>query len=107
MISAATIAGLAARGLDYTLGAREHTDKLVRQIVLDDQTPFVPLAIARRQGATQLFVKQVKHAGVPYIVCRNESEGSAAAAPKCQRRQNRRGPSATTMPNSAISRVAH
>jgi hypothetical protein len=33
MISAETISGLEARGLDYILGAREHTDKLVRQIV--------------------------------------------------------------------------
>jgi hypothetical protein len=48
----------------------------VRQIVLDDQTPFVPLAIDRRQGETQLFVKQVKRAGVPYIGCRNESEAA-------------------------------
>jgi NAD(P)-dependent dehydrogenase (short-subunit alcohol dehydrogenase family) len=34
MISTATIAGLEARGLDYIWG-REHTDKRVRQIVLD------------------------------------------------------------------------
>jgi hypothetical protein len=64
MISAETIAGLEARGLDYILGAREHTDRLVPQIVLDDQAPFVPLAIDRRQGDTQLFVKEVKRAGV-------------------------------------------
>jgi hypothetical protein len=44
MISAETVAGLEARGLDYILGAREHTDKLVRQIVLDDP------AIARDAG---------------------------------------------------------
>src|SRR5215813_3373338 len=74
MISAETIAGLEARGLDYILGAREHTDKLVRQIVLDDTASFVPLAIERRQGETQLFVKEVKRAGVRYIVCRNDSE---------------------------------
>jgi len=48
------------------LGAREHTDKVVRQIVPDDQAPFVPLAIEGRQGETQLFVKEVKHAGVRY-----------------------------------------
>ena len=64
MISAETIAGLDARGLDYILGAREHTDKLVRQIVLDDQARFVPLAIDRRQSETQLFVKEVNRAGV-------------------------------------------
>jgi len=67
MISAATIAGLEARGLDYILGAREHTDKLVRHIVLDDQAPFVPLAIERRQVETQLFVKEVKCVDVRYI----------------------------------------
>jgi hypothetical protein len=76
MISAETIAGLEARGLDYSLGAREHTDKLVRQIVLDDATPFVPLAIDRRQGETQLFVKEVRHAGTRYIVCRNQAEAA-------------------------------
>jgi len=76
MISAETIDGLEARGLDYILGAREHTDKRVRQIVLDDTAPFVPLAIERRQGDTQLFVKEVKRAGVRYIVCRNESEAA-------------------------------
>ena len=76
MISADTIAGLEARGLDYILGAREHTDKLVRQIVLDDPAPFVPLAIDRRQGETQLFVKEVKHAGTRHIVCRNEAEAA-------------------------------
>jgi transposase len=76
MISAETIAGLEARGLDYILGAREHTDKRVRQTVLDDTAPFVPLAIERRQGDTQLFVKEVKRAGVRYIVCRNQSEAA-------------------------------
>jgi len=45
MISAETIAG-----------AREHTD----QIALDDSAPFVPLAIERRQGDTQLFDKEVR-----------------------------------------------
>jgi transposase len=52
VISAATIAGLEARRLDYILGAREHTDKLVRQIVLDDTAPLVPLAIERQPGDT-------------------------------------------------------
>jgi hypothetical protein len=74
MISAETIAGLEARGLDYILGAREHTDKRVRQIVLNNTAPFVPLAIERRQGETQLFVKEVKTTDTRYIVCRNEAE---------------------------------
>ena len=33
MISAETIAGLEERGLDYSLGARERTDTLVRTVV--------------------------------------------------------------------------
>jgi Transposase DDE domain len=74
MISAETITGLEARGLDYILGAREHTDKRVRQIVLNDTAPFVPLAIERLQGETQLFVKEARIAGTRYIVCRNEAE---------------------------------
>src|SRR3954462_14003852 len=36
MISAETIAELEARGLFYILGVRERSDKLVRELVLDD-----------------------------------------------------------------------
>jgi Transposase DDE domain len=39
MISADTIAELEARGLLYLLGIRERTDKLVRELVLDDPGP--------------------------------------------------------------------
>jgi hypothetical protein len=74
MISADTITGLEERGLDYILGAREHTDKLVRHIVLEDATPFVPLLLERQKGETQLFIKEVKRAGERYVVCRNEAE---------------------------------
>jgi Transposase DDE domain len=73
-ISAATIAALETRGLDYILGARERTDKLVRKVVLDDPKPFVPLLIERQRGKTQLFVKEVVVAGRRYVVCRNEAE---------------------------------
>ena len=73
-ISAATIAGLEERGLDYILGARERTDALVRRLVLQDEAAFVPLVIARQAGETQLFVKEVRVAGRRYIVCRNEAE---------------------------------
>jgi hypothetical protein len=73
-ICEATLAGLEKRGLEYILGARERTDALVRQVVLADATPFVPLFIARAAGETQLFVKQVKVEGRRYIVCRNEAE---------------------------------
>jgi transposase len=74
MISAATIAGLEERGLEYILGARERTDRLVRKLVLDDKAAFVPLFVERAAGETQLFVKEVKVAGRRYVVCRNEAE---------------------------------
>ena len=48
MISAATIAALEARGLEYILGVRERTDKLVRERVLADDQPFVPLTLTKR-----------------------------------------------------------
>jgi transposase len=75
MISAATIEGLEQRGLEYILGARERTDRVVREAVLADDGPFTPLLIERANGAeTQLFAKEVRHAGQRYIVCRNEAE---------------------------------
>ena len=74
MISAATIAGLEERKLEYILGARERSDAVVRKIVLDNDDPFVPLLIERKAGETQLFVKQIKVEGVRYLVCRNEEE---------------------------------
>ena len=75
MISAATIAGLEERGLEYILGARERTDRLVREVVLVDDRPFTPLLVERANGAeTQLFAREVRHAGRRYIVCRNEAE---------------------------------
>ena len=48
MISAETIAELEARGLCYILGVRERNDKLVRDLVLADPAPFIPLTIAKR-----------------------------------------------------------
>src|SRR3954451_7500869 len=75
MISAATIEGLEERGLEYILGARERTDRVVREVVLADERPFTPLLVERKNGAeTQLFAKEVRHAGRRYIVCRNEAE---------------------------------
>src|SRR5271155_882095 len=74
MISAATIAGLEERKLDYILGARERTDAVLRKLVLENDDPFVPLLVERKAGETQLFVKQVKAEGVRYVVCRNEAE---------------------------------
>src|SRR4030095_4680363 len=75
MISAATIEGLEERGLEYILGARERTDRVVREVVLADDGPFTPLLVERANGAeTQLFAKEVRHAARRYIVCRNEAE---------------------------------
>jgi hypothetical protein len=75
LISAATLAGLEERGLEYILGARERTDRLMREVVLADQRAFTPLLVERARGAeTQLFAKEVHHAGRRYIVCRNEAE---------------------------------
>ena len=74
MISAATIAALEERGLDYILGARERGTAAVREVVLRDSKPFVPLLIERGRGDTQLFVKEVAVDGARYIVCRNEAE---------------------------------
>jgi hypothetical protein len=74
MISAATIAALEERGLEYVLGVRERTDVLVRRIVLEDDKRFTPLLIERPSGETQLFVKEVTVEGRRYIVARNEAE---------------------------------
>jgi len=74
MISAATIEGLEARGLDYILGARERSDVVVKKIVLENDAPFVPLLVERQAGETQLFIKEVKIDGKRYVVCRNEAE---------------------------------
>ncbi len=74
MISAATIEGLEARGLEYILGARERSDAVARKIVLENDAAFVPLLLERKAGETQLFVKQVTIEGKRYIVCRNEAE---------------------------------
>jgi Transposase DDE domain len=81
MISAATIAALEERGLEYVLGARERTDSLVRHVVLEDTRPFTPLCVRRAGGEeTQLFVKEVMAERRRYIVCRNEAEAAKDAA---------------------------
>jgi hypothetical protein len=74
MISAATIEALEERKLEYVLGARERSDRLVRDVVLADQRPFIPLCINRSDGDhTQLFIKEVVLGKRRYIVCRNEA----------------------------------
>ena len=81
MISAATLAEIEARGLLYILGARERTDSLVREIVLDDPDPFVPYCkTTPRKQETDYEAKAVTLAGRRYIVCRNAQEGEKDAA---------------------------
>src|SRR5664279_2393165 len=80
MISAETIAELEARGFFYILGVRERSDKLVRELVLDDPDPFVPLAITRRGKSVEYEAKAVTLAGRRYIVCRNREEMKKDAA---------------------------
>lgn len=74
MISAATIASLEAQGMEYILGARERTSSLIRDVVLHDDAPMVPLLLERQKGETQLWVKEVRVGSERYIVCRNEAE---------------------------------
>ena len=52
MISAETLAELGARGIDSILGTRERTNTEVRDVVLADAKPMVPLSIPRAGGAT-------------------------------------------------------
>jgi len=80
MISAETIAELEARGLFYLLGVRERSDKLARELVLDDPAPFVPLVVAKRDKDIDYEAKAVTLAGRRYIVCRNREEMKKDAA---------------------------
>jgi Transposase DDE domain len=84
MISAATMAELETRGIDYILGVRERATKAIRDVIADP-APSVPLSLekAAGRGSTDLLVKEVVRSGVSgdgtpwrhrYIVCRNEAE---------------------------------
>jgi hypothetical protein len=80
MISAETIAGVEARGLLYILGVRERSDKLVREVVLADDAPFVPLIVEKRKQETEYGAKTVKLNNQRYIVCINHQEAQKDAA---------------------------
>jgi Transposase DDE domain len=72
MISAETIVALEQHGLEYILGVRERSSKEVREIVLKDQKPSVPLVIPRpRRPDTELEAKEVCVGERRYVVCRN------------------------------------
>ncbi len=70
-LSAATIAELEKRGIDYILGARERSSTEIRDVVLEDDGATVPLTIPCQKGETDLAIKEVNVAGRRYIVCRN------------------------------------
>src|SRR5512145_2638760 len=80
LISSETLAELEARRLLYILGVRERTDKLVRELVLDDPAPFVPLVMSKRRKEIDYETKTVMLAGRRYIVCRNHQEAEKDAA---------------------------
>ena len=74
------MAELEARRLLYILGVRERSDKLVRELVLDDPGPFVPLMTKKRGKGIDYEAKTVMLAGRRYIVCRNRQEAKKDAA---------------------------
>ena len=80
LISADTLAELEARRLLYILGVRERSDKLVRELVLKDVGPFVPLMMSKRAKQVDYEAKTVLLAGRRYIVCRNHQEAEKDAA---------------------------
>ena len=80
MISAETIAGLEARKLLYLLGTRERTDKVVREVVLADAAPCVPLTITKRGHEIDYEATAVTVGGQRYILCRNHQEAERDAA---------------------------
>jgi Transposase DDE domain len=80
MISAATVAALEQRGLDYILGVRERGTKEVREVIMADPAPSVPLVIPRNgRPDTELQAKEVMLGDRRYIVCRNLIEAAQAA----------------------------
>ena len=82
MISAETIAELEAYGIDYILGARERSTSEIREVVLTDRAPMVPLTMPRaRDSEIDIAVKEVIAGdwgpGTKprrYVVCFNPAE---------------------------------
>jgi len=68
MISAATIAALEERKLEYILGVRERSSVIIRRFVLEDEAPLTPLLVERARGETELFVKEVELGAARYIL---------------------------------------
>ena len=80
MISAETAAALEERRLLYLLGTRERSDKVVRELVLADTAPCVPLTLTKRGHETDYEAKAVTVGGRRYILCRNHQEAERDAA---------------------------
>ena len=76
MISAETVAALEARRLLYLLGTRERTDKVVRDLVLADPAPCVPLTITKRGHEIDYEAKAVTVGGQRYVLCRNHQKAA-------------------------------
>lgn len=76
MISTETVAALEERKLLYLLGTRERTDKVVRDLVLADTAPCVPLTITKRGHEIDYEAKAVTVGGRRYILCRNHQEAA-------------------------------
>jgi Transposase DDE domain len=80
MISAETVTALEERRLLYLLGTRERTDKVVREVVLADSAPCVPLTITRRGHEIDYEAKAVTVGDRRFILCRNHQEAERDAA---------------------------
>jgi hypothetical protein len=80
MISAETAAALEERKLLYLLGTRERSDKVVREVVLADTAPCVPLTLTKRGHETDYEAKAVTVGDRRYILCRNQQEAERDAA---------------------------
>ena len=80
MISAETAAALEERDLLCLLGTRERTDKVVREVVLADTAPCVPLTITKRGHEIDYEAKAVIVGGRRYILCRNHQQAERDAA---------------------------
>jgi hypothetical protein len=80
MISAETVAALEERALLYLLGTRERTDKVVRDLVLADTAPCVPLTIIKRGHEIDYEAKAVPVGDRRYILCRNHQQAERDAA---------------------------
>ena len=80
MISAETVTALDERALLYLLGTRERTDKVVRDLVLTNSAPCVPLTITKRGHEIDYEAKAVTVGDRRFILCRNHQEAERDAA---------------------------